>query len=196
MLDGIADEYTDETYRWWHLTAPSPELLEAVADRWIRPPARVLDLGCGLGAEVGHLAKVGFEATGIDASLVAIDRAQTAWPSARFVVGDVRHLPFEADAFDVLLDRGCLHYLPPVDRGGYEHEAWRVLRPGGRMLLRACLTSAGERNDLPLNFVETEFRRWIASSIERRPILSDTRSMDSVVARLEKPIGSGAHAGL
>jgi SAM-dependent methyltransferase len=182
----VTDEYASDTYRWWHLSQASPELLAALADGWIAAPGRVLDLGCGLGVELGHLAGLGFEAIGIDHSRVAIERAQASQPSVQFVIGEVRQLPFPAGAFDVLLDRGCLHYLSAVDRVRYEAEAWRVLRPGGRLLLRACLNSAGERNDLSPKIVQMEFGRWIAVAIERRPIVSDTRSMDAVVARLQK----------
>lgn len=58
-----------------------------------------------------------------------------------FVRGDVLALPFAAGVFDVALDRGCFHYLSPARWPDYAAEAQRVLRPGGRMLLRACLTS-------------------------------------------------------
>ena len=181
------DEYASDAHRWWHLSRPSPELLEALGDGWIAPPARVLDLGCGLGVELGILAGLGFEATGIDQSEIAIERARASHRAARFLVGDVRELPFELETFDVLLDRGCLHYLTAPDRTRYEREAWRVLRPGGRFLLRACLTSGGVRNDLPADLLEREFARWHRVVSQRRSIPSDTRSMEALVARLEKP---------
>jgi SAM-dependent methyltransferase len=186
--DHVADEYAGEAYRWWHLSEPSPELREAVADGWIVPAGRVLDLGCGLGVELGALARLGFDATGIDQSPTAIERARTSQPDVQFVVGDVRSLPFDAGSFDLLLDRGCFHYMSPADRTQYEREAWRVLRPGGRLLLRACLTSEGRRNELSAEAVRAVFGRWVAVAVDRRSIASDTRSMDAVVARLEKPL--------
>jgi SAM-dependent methyltransferase len=185
---GEVDEYVSDAYRWWHLSEPSSELAEALADGWIAAPARVLDLGCGLGVELGELAQRGFEGVGIDTSRVAIERGRASQPGVEFLVGDVRNLPFGEGTFDVLLDRGCLHYLSADDRAQYEREAWRVLRPGGRFLLRACLTSEGRRNHLSAEIVEAEFGRWIATAVERRPIVSDTCSMEAVVARLEKPL--------
>jgi SAM-dependent methyltransferase len=181
------DEYATGVYRWWHLSEPSPELREAMDDGWLAPPGRALDLGCGLGVEAAALAARGFEATGIDVSEVAIERAAAEHPDARFLVGDVRRLPFEDEAFDLLLDRGCLHYLEAADRASYEREAWRVLRPDGRFLLRACLTSGGERNDLPDDVLDRLFARWRHVRVEQRRIPSDTRSMEALVARLEKP---------
>jgi hypothetical protein len=39
-----------------------------------------------------------------------------------------------------------------------------------------------------MEIVRREFGRWVVATIEQRPIVSDTRSMDAVVARLEKPL--------
>jgi hypothetical protein len=47
----MTDHYTDGTYRWWHLSRPSPELLATLGDGWLRPGGRALDIGCGLGVE-------------------------------------------------------------------------------------------------------------------------------------------------
>jgi SAM-dependent methyltransferase len=165
----------------------SPELLEALADGWIAPPARVLDLGCGLGVELGALAGRGFQAVGIDTSVVAVERARRAHPQVEFVVGDVLDLPFEAESFDVIIDRGCFDSIPGADRSRYEREAWRVLRPGGRFLLRAFRATPGERSDVSAGVVRRHFARWdIAAEGEGR-IPSDARLMDAVLARLEKP---------
>jgi SAM-dependent methyltransferase len=184
---GLGDEYASGVYRWWHLSEPSAELLEALDDGWLPSRGRVLDLGCGLGVDLGELARRGFEAVGIDLSAAAIERAGRERPAVSFIVADARDLPFDDASFDVLLDRGCFHYVDPDDRPRYEAEAWRVLRPGGRLLLRACLTSAGERNDMPEDLVARHFSRWTVSREERREIASDQRSMPAIVARLEKP---------
>jgi SAM-dependent methyltransferase len=181
------DEYASGAYRWWHLSTASPELVEALDDKLIAPPGRVLDLGCGLGVDLAELARRGFDAVGVDLSDAAITRARRLHPQVDFHVADVLELPFVTASFDVLLDRGCFHYLAAEDRPRYEKEAWRVLRPGGRFLLRACLTSEGRRNDLPDDLTARYFARWRVMTSEQRPIPSDTRSMDAVVAVLEKP---------
>jgi SAM-dependent methyltransferase len=182
------DEYASGTYRWWHLSRTPPELLEALADGWIAAPGRVLDLGCGLGIEVAALADRGFQAVGIDISPVAIERAQRSHPGVEFVVGDVLELPFEDGSFDVIIDRGCFHYMAPGDRSRYEAEAWRVLRPGGRFLLRACLSSNGVPNGMSAGIVRRHFTRWTIAAEGAGRIPSDARLMDAVVVRLEKPI--------
>ena len=184
----VEDEYTSGRYRWWHLSRTSPELLEALADGWIAPPGRVLDLGCGLGVELAALADRGFAAVGIDASPVAVERAGRAHPEVEFMVGDVLDLPFEAESFDVIIDRGCFQSIAGGDRSRYEREAWRVLRPGGRFLLRAYRAAPGERNDMSLGVVRRHFARWTIVAEGEGRIPSDARLMDAVLARLEKPM--------
>lgn len=37
---GVTDHYADGTYLWWHLSDPSPELLQALTDNWLPPSGR------------------------------------------------------------------------------------------------------------------------------------------------------------
>lgn len=142
----LTDPYVDGVYRWWHLSAPSPELVEAEADGWLGAPGAAVDIGCGLGTESAHLAAKGWEAVGVDLSDAALVRAKGAHSGVSSVQADILALPFAAGVFDALcgwvfdlaLDRGCFHYLSPSQWAGYAVEAWRVVRLGGRLLLRAC----------------------------------------------------------
>jgi len=182
-----ADPYATEVYRWWHLSHPSPELRAALDEAWLVPPGRVLDLGCGLGTELAFLARQGFATVGVDLSAIALRRASARYGDVCFVQADVLALPFEAEVFDVLLDRGCFHYMPPERRSEYEHEARRVLRPGGRLLLRACLRAAGVRNDIDEATVHETFAHWRVRQLARTDIPSDTRRLEALIARLECP---------
>ena len=142
---------------------PSPDLIEAEADGWLGEAGTAVDIGCGLGTEIAHLAAKGWK---VDLSEAALGRARRArWVS--FVRADVLALPFAAGVFDVALDRGCFHYLSPARWPGYATEAQRVLRPGGRMLLRACLTSQGVRNEVTGSGISGAFAGWV---IERMAV--------------------------
>jgi SAM-dependent methyltransferase len=191
--DDATDPYLDGTYRWWQLSRPSPELAAAQADGWIGLPGVVVDLGCGLGWELRYLVAAGWTGLGVDLSATALRGAA----AMRYAVGpdrrvaaaraDVLRLPVGDARADLLLDRGCFHYLPPDGRDGYAAEARRVLRPGGRFLLRACRTAAGVANDLSAPVIERVFAGWSIESITSQDIVSDTRRMPSLTVRLIRP---------
>jgi len=182
----MTDEYEDDTFEWWHLSTPSPELLRSIEDGWLPPGGRVLDVGCGLGTEAAHLASLGLTAIGVDLSVGALRRAAVAHPAVRFVRADALRLPLRAGVFDVALDRGCLHYLREADRTSYLLELERVLRPGGRLLLRACLRSAGQSNDLTIAGLTSLLAWWRICDMQEEDIPSDTRMMQAVVVRVER----------
>jgi len=51
----VTDPYLDHVYRWWHLSVPSPELIEAEAESWLGAPGTAVDIGCGAGTELAYL---------------------------------------------------------------------------------------------------------------------------------------------
>jgi len=108
----------------------------------------------------------------------------------RLVRADVRMLPFRDQSFDVLLDRGTIHYLGNPDRKRYIEETRRVLRPGGRFFLRACLYSAGHRNDIGHSSMFALLQGWQIDRFDRQDLVSDTRTMPALVIRLRKAAGS------
>ncbi|HEV8565000.1 MAG TPA: class I SAM-dependent methyltransferase [Actinomycetota bacterium] len=180
------DEYATDVHRWWHLSRPPAELLDALADGWLTPRSKVIDVGCGLASELGHLATLGSFTVGVDLSLTALERARAIHPAVRLVAADALRMPFTSRTFDAALDRGCFHYLSRRDRPPYAAELARVLRPGGRLLLRACTTSEGMPNDVDEDEIEHAFAGWRSAGVERAHIDSDTRSMPALVARLER----------
>jgi SAM-dependent methyltransferase len=185
-VDVEPDPYTSEVYRWWHLETPSPEIKRALEEGWLEPGQRVLDLGCGLASELAYLASQGLQAYGIDVSAVALLKARTLRPGVHLIRGDVLHLPFSSQSFDALLDRGCFHYVPEPARRRYVEEAERVLRPGGRMLMRACLDTQGEPNGLDEQCLRDAFDGWSLARLGQHSIPSDSRDLDALVAYLVK----------
>lgn len=185
------DEYASGECRWWHLSEPSPELRKAVESGWLPASGRVLDVGCGLGTELAFLRGLGAFAVGVDVSLDALRMARSQY-GEWFMCGDATRLPFASEAFDAVIDRGCFHYLDAISRGMYALEVQRVLRPWGKMLLRACLTSKGERNDMTQEVVTETFAGWRVRLLDESDIPSDTRSMPALVAGLEVPLPSAS----
>jgi SAM-dependent methyltransferase len=123
----------------WYSSRPSPWLVRAVRNRWIRPPGPIVDIGCGAGTNVLWLSSKGFRATGVDLAGGAIDaarrRATRRGSSAVFREGSALSMPFRRSAFGAAMDNGCFHTLPWVQRAQYAAEVARVVRPGGAFLL-------------------------------------------------------------
>lgn len=107
---------------------------KAIARLELKPGERVLEVGCGLGADLLLLAEqVGPQGrvVGVDASETLLGEARQRLPETiELVVALAENLPFPDGTFDaVRFDRILLH-LPDV--GAALREAKRVLRAGGR----------------------------------------------------------------
>ena len=113
-----------------------------VATAALAPDAVVLDVGCGAGATVAHLADVhGLRAKGLDASPEQVAESRTARPDLDFVCGRAEALPFPDAAFDAVLCECVLSTLPAPALA--VAEAARVLRIGGKALLSDVYVRAG-----------------------------------------------------
>jgi len=101
------------------------------------PTGRVLDVGCGTGELAGRLADRGWEVVGLDLCELMLRRANSKLNGnagrVRLTVADSDCLPFDAGAFDVVTCANSFHHYP--DQEGVVRELYRVLRPGGRLLL-------------------------------------------------------------
>jgi SAM-dependent methyltransferase len=92
---------------------------------------RLLDVACGSGLALELAAVRGAECAGIDASRRLVAVAQDRNPGADIRVGDMNHLPWEDEHFDVATShRGIWGTTPAAVR-----EVHRVLRPGGRFAM-------------------------------------------------------------
>lgn len=99
---------------------------------------RVLEVGCGAGNNIWFLAKIGFDAWGIDYSPTAIAAARELLGeyglSATLSVGDLKQLPYESASFDFVLDRAALTQVLRRHAEISVKEIKRVLAPGGEFL--------------------------------------------------------------
>ena len=103
----------------------------------IKPPATFLDLGCGTGWAVRHVATLLGEQgrfVGIDISKGMIEKARsnsTGVPNVEFYEASADKLPLDNDLFDaVICSNSFHHYLQPVEA---LKEVKRVLKPNGRV---------------------------------------------------------------
>ena len=104
------------------------------------PPRTVLDLGCGTGLlsqRIGReLPRV--RVVGCDFSLGMLRSARANGEGSTWVQGDAQRLPFRDARFDALVSTEAFHWFP--DQPAAQAECFRVLAPGGRLLV-ALMTS-------------------------------------------------------
>ena len=110
---------------------------------YLRPGNNLLDMGCGQGSITIGLAQAisPGSAIGVDIEESQVRAAEKRAMEQRvsnvtFLVGDIYHLDFDRDRFDVVFSHAVLDHLQrPVDA---LKEAWRVLKPGGIIGVRAA----------------------------------------------------------
>ncbi|CAH8712830.1 methyltransferase domain-containing protein [Paenibacillus thiaminolyticus] len=101
-------------------------------------PQRILDAGTGPGFFSLLLAEMGHHLTAVDASPGMVDTAARNFKAAGLDIqvyeGDAAHLEREEDeSYDAVVSRDVVWTLP--DPAGAYNEWFRVLGPGGRLLL-------------------------------------------------------------
>jgi len=94
-------------------------------------------VGCGLGADAAHLARLGFATTGFDVSPTAVEEARRRHDGsgAEFVVGDLLALPQEwRAAYDLVVEVFTLQALPDPPRSAAVAAVGDLVAPGGTLL--------------------------------------------------------------
>jgi SAM-dependent methyltransferase len=119
-----------ERSHWWF--RGRRRLLSLLLPRLELPPhARVLDVGCGTGANGAVLAAGERFAVGVDASSLPLALGQRT--HAARLRADGAALPFAEAAFDLVCALDVLEHLD--DDAAAARELRRVLRPGGVLLV-------------------------------------------------------------
>lgn len=126
--------YAVEDRHWWYVGMRHITLALLGETYHDRTDLEILDAGGGTGAAMGYLAHFG-RVTGIDLSPLALgfcrERALT-----RLAQASVTALPFAAASFDLVTSFDVLYHRAVGDYRDALRESHRVLRPGGRLLLR------------------------------------------------------------
>ena len=150
LIEAVAREHAkapgpswDEAYRagrpedlpWFTETLDAD--LGALLARLPRGAGRLLDLGTGLGTAAIAAADMGFFVVATDVSPRALElaRARAGERPIVFVRDDLLATSV-LGAFDLVVDRGLLHVLPPARQANYVAAVRRLVRPGGFLLLK------------------------------------------------------------
>jgi cyclopropane fatty-acyl-phospholipid synthase-like methyltransferase len=156
----------------WDIGHPQPAF-QALADAGDLH-GRVLDAGCGTGEHALMAARLGLDATGIDAAPTAIEiakrKARERGLQARFLVGNALELAVLGERFDTVLDCGLFHVFDDNDRAAYVASLSATIAPGGRYFM-LCFSERQPGDWGPRRVTQAEIRSsfqkgWQVDAIE------------------------------
>lgn len=186
--------YKSGEFTHWEPVYASPELSTLAAAKFFGKKNKILDLGCGGGLDSIFLAQCGFSVTGVDFSLAALKVAQKRANDAQVMIdwnlGSVLDLPIDSQAVDFVNDRGVFHIIDDSDRPKYGLEIFRVLKVGGKVLIRGASQDVGQERFNPVTeqaigkyFPLSKFKRGPVVSI---PLFSSEGALPSKIVLLQK----------
>lgn len=175
------------------------KLMEILAETRERS---LLDVGCG-GGQAAIRMKERYPhlyLTGIDLSewmiVGARQRARNKGYAIRFEVADVGALPFPDDSFEVVYSFGSAKHWPDPLKGF--GECWRVLKPGGELLV-ADATSDATPQEVENFFAIARFpnllKKPVAALLYRRMFrpARPVQTYRQIAAELQMPEGTVSH---
>jgi SAM-dependent methyltransferase len=126
----IAEMYALESSHWW-FWGKRLVMRRLLGERLHRPGLRILDIGCGAGANAVELSEYG--------SVVASDRSLDALAFVRsrgvgsVVAAEAPNLPFASGSFDIITAYDVIEHVE--DDRGFVAELARIVAPGGAIAI-------------------------------------------------------------
>jgi ArsR family transcriptional regulator len=165
------------------------------------PPMRIADIGAGEGTLSLLLAQRAVHVTGIDNSEKMVEYANSVARRAGvknvdFQLGDIEELPLPDASVDLALFSQSLHHALHPQRA--VHEAFRVLKPGGRVVILDLQRHAFEEArelyaDVWLGFTQVELLEFLRKARFRHADVTlvhredEAPHLETVLAVAEKP---------
>jgi ArsR family transcriptional regulator len=159
---------------------------KSLAEAFLRllPPMVIADLGAGDGSFALLLAQAATHLIAVDSSQKMLDVAReqavrNGVVNMEFRLGDMEELPIDDGAVDLALFSQSLHHAGHPERA--VREAWRILRPGGRIVV---LDLAKHRFEEARELYADE---WLGfSEVEIESMLSNAGFLDAQASVVDK----------
>ncbi|MBU6339954.1 MAG: methyltransferase domain-containing protein [Bacteroidetes bacterium] len=162
---GYYDEHADK-----HNDALN-NMNRAMADlAGIQPGEKVLDAGCGMGSACFWLAKhrqalpTGISIVPEQIADCLREKNRRKAETVQFVTADYLHTPFPDAAFEVIW--ACESLCHAKDKSEFYREAYRLLKPGGRLVLAEYLRSARPVTEKGEQLLAAWLRPWAIPDID------------------------------
>jgi len=119
-----------------------------IAAAAVQPGCEVVDLGCGQGQVSLPLARLGAEVLAIDVSPAMVDQLAGTARRERVQTLAATAIPIEElslpdGSVDLVVTSYALHHLRDADKARLVCEAFRWLRPGGRLIVADLMLGRG-----------------------------------------------------
>jgi ubiquinone/menaquinone biosynthesis C-methylase UbiE len=164
VYDTVAVQYAKE-FEGEHEKKPKDrEMLEKFSKE-TKGGRPVWDFGCGPGHTAGYLKTLGVEVSGLDLSEKILEQARTIHPKIHFRKGNILDLEFENDSIGgVVSFYAIVHFTKEQVKQAFR-EVFRVLQPGGSLLLTYHIGDEtihldeflGKKIDIDFMFFTTDF---------------------------------------
>ncbi|MFX1390039.1 MAG: methyltransferase domain-containing protein [Promethearchaeota archaeon] len=114
----------------------------------IKVDEKILEVGCGTGSLAVKIARAGNEVLAVDRNIKMINTAIKNYPSEidiklLYQVADVENLPTADNTIDVIVSTFMLSELRPFEQQIFLRNAWKALKPNGRMIIAAEFVPSG-----------------------------------------------------
>ena len=177
-----------EQRHWWYSGR------RALVRRLVRgvPLGRAIDVGPGPGGNASVLRELGWQVTGVE--LTETGARLCAARGLDVVRGDATRLPMADGSVDLVMSTDVWEHIEDHER--VAHESFRVLRPGGRLLVAVPASMVmWSGHDVALGHVRRYEKADLVDLVERQGFLvDDVRSWNVLlrpVARLRRSRNAG-----
>lgn len=162
---GEAPQFGEGVRPPWSIGEPQPEIAALIEAGKIH--GDVLDAGCGEAAVSLHLAALGHNTVGLDASPTAIElaRAEAArrgLTNATFEVADISSFTGYDGRFNTIIDSTLFHSMPVELREGYQQSIVRAAAPGASYFVLVFDRAGMPESPGPNPVTEDELREVVS----------------------------------
>jgi len=141
--------------------------------RYVQPPGRLLELGCGTGGLSKAAMEAGWEVVALDSSPALCRHAERLLGAEHVIQASMETVQIEADAFDAVIALDFIEHLPDITVLPRRVGQW--LREGGILMLQTPNARALRRY--------LQRRRWNQLKPEQHYLFHTSSSLRLLLAR-------------